>query len=207
MIRHVLLDIDGVLRFFDNSELFALEERNNLPQGALLRIAFSDEHLVPAITGHISDHEWRLRACEELQSQYPKTAKTDFLSVFENTPFRIDYNVLDIVKGIMPDAPLSLATNATSRLQLDLRATTLLDQVDHIFNSSVIGSTKPDANFFSHILHELQLEPQEILFIDDQEKNTAAASLLGINSITYQSEMEIEHIKKDILAIVKNSKV
>lgn len=47
---------------------------------------------------------------------------------------------------------------------------------------------KPSDEFFLHAIKGTGLKPEEILFIDDSDKNTSAASALGIRTLLYIPE-------------------
>ena len=68
----------------------------------------------------------------------------------------------------------------------------------NVFCSFSMGFLKPDPTIFQCVELMLDCEPNEILFIDDKEKNTAAAAKLGFNTITYRRETIAEDIKKYI---------
>ena len=66
-----------------------------------------------------------------------------------------------------------------------------MDQaVDKSYFSWQTGYLKPDISVWQHVLAENNLRPEECLFFDDQEKNTTAASSLGIKSFLYQNPAE-----------------
>ena len=47
---------------------------------------------------------------------------------------------------------------------------------------------KPDPAIYQYLLEKYQLNPQETVFFDDREVNTAAAKKLGIHSYTITSK-------------------
>jgi putative hydrolase of the HAD superfamily len=53
---------------------------------------------------------------------------------------------------------------------------------DHEFYSCELGVHKPDPNYFTTLLDSLRAKPDEILFVDDNEANVAAAVSVGIRS-------------------------
>jgi len=55
-----------------------------------------------------------------------------------------------------------------------------------IMNSYRIGTAKPDEEAFRIALDRLGVRPGEVFFIDDQERNTAAAGALGIDAHTFR---------------------
>lgn len=63
---------------------------------------------------------------------------------------------------------------------------------DREFYSCDLGHRKPDAAYFVAILANLELPPERVLFIDDNEDNVAAALELGMNAAVFQPEPEVE---------------
>ncbi len=71
-IAAVFCDLDGVIRHWDNSQLYDLERAYDLGQGFTFQHAFQPELLSPAITGAISDEKWRERVYHKLANTNPK---------------------------------------------------------------------------------------------------------------------------------------
>ncbi len=61
---------------------------------------------------------------------------------------------------------------------------------------------KPDPAIYELLMNELDQPPQELLFIDDSEKNIQAARALGIDSIHFENpdQLRKELVKRDVLA-------
>ena len=70
MNQLIFCDFDGVIRHWDNQELFETERRLNLQEGATFKAAFAAENLIPAITGQISDKIWRKNVYDQLTHQH-----------------------------------------------------------------------------------------------------------------------------------------
>jgi putative hydrolase of the HAD superfamily len=51
---------------------------------------------------------------------------------------------------------------------------------------------KPEPGIYEHALKTYRLEPEETVFIDDVEKNVAAAAKLGIRTIQFKSAAQCE---------------
>jgi putative hydrolase of the HAD superfamily len=51
-----------------------------------------------------------------------------------------------------------------------------------VANSHRIGAAKPEAESYQRALEMLGARPEEVLFIDDKDRNTSAAEALGIAS-------------------------
>ena len=54
------------------------------------------------------------------------------------------------------------------------------DVLDGAYYSCDIGAAKPSAAFFEHIVTDLGLAPDQLLFIDDQPVNVAGARSAGL---------------------------
>lgn len=56
---------------------------------------------------------------------------------------------------------------------------------DAVYASHRMGLSKPDPEFFRHILREEACRPGETVFVDDLEANVAAARRLGIHAFLF----------------------
>jgi putative hydrolase of the HAD superfamily len=70
---------------------------------------------------------------------------------------------------------------------------------DHTVFSSDLKLIKPDAAIYRHCLARMGLKPEECLFIDDMERNVAAARNCGIAAIHFQSFPQLLKEIKEIL--------
>ena len=57
---------------------------------------------------------------------------------------------------------------------------------DVLVFSNRVGITKPSPSIFKMALNALGVKPSEAVFIDDREKNVAAARKIGINACVYE---------------------
>lgn len=61
-----------------------------------------------------------------------------------------------------------------------------LDTLFHpVINSHRVGVAKPDAAIYQLTLDTLQVPPEEILFVDDRERNTVVAERMGFQTHVY----------------------
>ncbi|KAJ5413641.1 hypothetical protein N7509_000268 [Penicillium cosmopolitanum] len=70
---------------------------------------------------------------------------------------------------------------------------------DHIYISGSLGMRKPDICCYEHVLKEIGLSAEEVLFVDDSAENVLAAQSIGINSILFQNHEQISSQIKDAL--------
>lgn len=77
--------------------------------------------------------------------------------------------------------PCYLATNQDSYRAACMRTRAPYREIlDGAYYSCDIGAAKPSAAFFEHIVTDLALAPDELLFLDDQPGNVAGARDAGI---------------------------
>jgi len=62
-----------------------------------------------------------------------------------------------------------------------------------------MGVGKNNRTFFERILTDLKLEPEEVLFWDDEEENVAVAKELGIDSRLFAALGDFERQMKPYL--------
>lgn len=173
-IRAVLFDLDGVVRHFDPENVARIERTHELEPGSIEAIAFAPHRLEEVTTGRISRRDWveriggelgNARAAEEWGSQ----------------PFRADEEVLDLADELRANGiRTAILTNGTDTIRAEAAAMNLDAHFEAVFNSAEIGSTKPDARAFQHVLDAMRLAPHEVFFTDDSASKLAGAERLGM---------------------------
>ena len=69
------------------------------------------------------------------------------------------------------------------------------DIFDGEFYSCRLGAMKPDPNYFHAILKSLPYQPEQLLFIDDRDRNVAAARGVGIHGVEYELGEGVEALQ------------
>ena len=181
MIKAVLTDLDGVVRKWDPEIIQLAEAAAGLPRDALRNMAFDPDLLIRATTGRITDASWRAEVAERLQLRFPDADAAEAVRLWSLSPGEIDTDVLELLHRCRESAKLVLITNATTRLESDLRRLGISRTFDHIINSSSIGHAKPHSGIFNTALNRLSIKAHEALFVDDKAENVYAAAEMGIN--------------------------
>lgn len=77
-----------------------------------------------------------------------------------------------------------------------------LSHMDHLYLSYKMGVAKPSPEFFISILREENIEPENVIFIDDKIDNIEVASSLGIKTLLYNKDKkrEAEEFFKEYLS-------
>jgi putative hydrolase of the HAD superfamily len=104
----------------------------------------------------------------------------------------VDHDILALVSELrLRGYCCALATN-----QQPHRAEFMANQLgyralfDRCFFSCDMRLAKPDPRYFQAILAELQLKPDDVIFVDDKPQNVRAASSLGIHSICFANSKD-----------------
>lgn len=186
MIKALLIDLDGVIRHWPSDDPEFLN-RFGVSLAEVKKTAFSEALLIPAITGQITDEEWREKIVLQLLiAGIDKAA--DAVSAWSEGAGEVDHRMIGRVQSLRQKLKVVLVTNATTRLERDLAALDLSESFDGVINSSRVGFAKPRQEIFEAALHSIGAEAEEALFVDDTPANGTAAQALGIASHQFQGE-------------------
>lgn len=195
-IHGLLCDLDGVVRLWPAHVVATAEDAAALPRGSIHETAFAADLLSLAVTGRMSDEEWRNEVINRLQAAYPEADASGAVAGWSASPGVINQPVLGLLR--QRRVAVALVTNATTRLPQDLAALGLDTEFDQIINSSVIGIAKPDRGIFAAALRALALPADQVLFVDDDVRHVAAGASLGIASYRFHGDaMELEEVLRE----------
>lgn len=175
----LLTDMDGVLRNFPREHSQSAEQELGLEAGSLLAAAFQKKHLDLVITGGLTDEEWRLRIIEELSVGRDRARVVEVIDRWTEFPGELDSEVCEIYRKLRSTRQIALLTNATTKLNRDLRVLGLGDLFHHVFNTCEIGFAKPDVRAFEFVLKTLGCSASDVFFVDDRSENIEVARRLG----------------------------
>ncbi|MDT0341874.1 HAD family hydrolase [Streptomyces litchfieldiae] len=196
----VLCDLDGVLRIWDPAAMPDLDRAHGLPAGTLARAAFRPERLTAAVTGTVTDEEWRAAVAGDLAAVCGGPAKARALvGAWTARPGRVDREMAALLARVRRRVPVILVSNATTRLEADLAALGLSPggpaaAFDAVVNTARVGWAKPDPRVYRIAAERAGAEPARCLFVDDTEGNVAAARALGMTGHHYRSRAQLEAV-------------
>ncbi|MGP3968056.1 HAD-IA family hydrolase [Streptomyces sp. 6N223] len=181
----VLCDIDGVLRHWPAPD--ALEQAHGLPTGALAAAAFAPARLHPAITGRITDEEWRSAVAADLAATHGSADRAHAaVTAWSALVPVVDHDVVTLLRQVRNVASVALVSNATTRLERDLARQGLTDLADTVVNTARIGVAKPDPRVYILTAERLEATPARCLFVDDTPANVTAAREAGMAALHYR---------------------
>lgn len=76
-----------------------------------------------------------------------------------------------------------------------------LSKFDYVYLSFEVGMKKPDKKIYEYVLHDLNIEPENILFIDDDSDNILRAKEYGWNTCKAYG-YELDKIKKRVYEFI-----
>ncbi|KAF4408233.1 HAD-IA family hydrolase [Streptomyces lycii] len=181
----VLCDIDGVLRHWPPADL--LERAHGLPAGCFAAAAFAPERLQPAVTGRVSDEEWRSGVADALALACGSAdrARSAVAAWSAQVP-SVDRDVVALLTRAREVAKVALVSNATTRLEADLAGQGLAGLAHVVVNTARIGVAKPDPRVYGTAADRVGAAPHRCLFVDDTGVNVAAAREAGMTAVHYR---------------------
>ncbi|WP_392670181.1 HAD-IA family hydrolase [Streptomyces sp. LN785] len=181
----VLCDIDGVLRHWPAAD--DLEHAHGLSAGTLAAAAFAPSRLHPAITGTITDEQWRAEVAADLAELCGSADRAHtVVTAWSGLVPRVDHEVVSLLTRAREVATVALVSNATTRLEWDLARQGLDDLADTVVNTARIGFAKPDPRVYLIAAERVGAPAHRCLFIDDTGVNVTAAREAGMTAVHYR---------------------
>jgi transcription antitermination factor NusB len=175
----LVIDLDGVIRHWDESYYPEAEVRLGLPAGALTEVALERDRLARAVDGRLPFEGW----CEEIGAELAARHGADPEAAAEawaSSTWRIDLAVMDLVAAVREVVPVVLLSNASTRLLFDLETSDILDEFDAAISSADIRAAKPDARAFHAAAEAAGVPIDRCLLVDDTPANVEGARAAGM---------------------------
>jgi putative hydrolase of the HAD superfamily len=183
----VLFDFDGVLRHFQRGLVGPIEEAAGLSAGSIRSAAFAEDLLTQAVTGAITDEQWRALIVQRILTANPASDAVTAVREWSAGIGVIDEEMLAMIRECRVKTRVVLLSNATSRLPEDMRVLNVDREFDLIVNSSVVGAAKPDRRIFDYAVAEMNTTVERTIFVDDTSGHVDAALSVGITSFVHES--------------------
>ena len=206
MIEAILFDFDGVIRQWDESDLWTFETEANIERGTVFAVAFSKELHAPLTRGELTWAQWKdetERILVESHGAFIRPIVKRFFA-FEG---RIDLDMVKLIKQLPKNLRLGILTNNHDRFEEYLQRVGVAELFDAVINTHRIGVAKPDKLAYQKAVSGLSVEPENCLFIDDVEGNVDGGEAAGLKCHHFQNQTGlVEFLKKFDIQLISDSK-
>lgn len=104
----------------------------------------------------------------------------------------IDQALVDFIRELKPKYKLGILSNSGGALKHFLQENGVHELFDCVVASGETPFVKPQREIFELAAHQLELQPDEIFFVDDSAANTEAAAECGMQTLLYDSLDKLE---------------
>lgn len=141
--------------------------------------------------GEIVDDEAYYKAVGEVSG-----VDADVLRAREHGVSPIEPMLFSYIKNeLAPRYELYIASNASASLLDELLQKEGFNTIfKHVFVSSNMGVVKPQAGFYEQILARVDVPAEQILFVDDRQRNVDGAVAAGMRGHTYTKLAELRQV-------------
>ena len=181
LVDALIIDLDGVIRHWDESYYPDAEARLGLPPGALTAVALEPDRLRRATDGRLTFEAW----CAEIGAELAASHGTEpeaAADAWASSTWRVDLDVVDLVDEVREVVPVVLLSNASTRLVHDLDRSDLLTAFDAVVGSADIRAAKPGRAAYEAAAGAVGAAPERCLFVDDTMENVLGARSLGMSA-------------------------
>ena len=206
MIEAILFDFDGVIRQWDESDLWTFETEANIERGTVFAVAFSKELHAPLTRGELTWAQWKdetERILVESHGAFIRPIVKRFFA-FEG---RIDLEMVKLIKQLPKNLRLGILTNNHDRFEEYLQRVGVAELFDAVINTHRIGVAKPEKLAYKKAVSRLSVEPENCLFVDDVEGNVDGGEAAGLKCHHFQNQTGlVEFLKKFDIQLISDSK-
>jgi len=186
-IRAVLFDIGGVLlRTEDQGPRRKWEVKLTLPPGGLADAVFNSDVAMAASVGNATQVDvWRSVAERfKLDDAALRHLQRDFWA-----GDRLDEALVEFMRGLRPTYKTGIVSNAWLGVRAFYAQWFGLDDglVDAMIYSGEVGVAKPDPRIYQIALRQLDVQPQQAVFVDDFVENVKGAEAVGMQVVHFKT--------------------
>ena len=184
-IRGLIFDFGGVITNMRWDVARRLEEEHALERNALLRTLYDSEDWRAVELGEGDIEVWRLAAHRRLE----ETAGRELPPLHQQ--WRDAWGLIEenlaLLRALRPPYRAGILSNADISLEDRMRDGLGIHHLfDMVISSAVVGMAKPDHRIYRLAAERLGLEAGECVFIDDSDRNVAAAREVGMAAVHFR---------------------
>ncbi|MBS3080350.1 HAD family phosphatase [Candidatus Pacearchaeota archaeon] len=192
-IKAIVFDIGGVvLHSIMTKVRKELAKKFNINVNILRDYIYKNSDAI--IRGKISLQQYYKKISKNLGIKNPGIFSKEWEYLIEKN-FRINTKVVNIIKSLKKNYILIAFTNVAKHHEIIRISKGIYSHFDIKLTSYKQGLKKPNIKFYRLLIKKSNLNPSEIMFIDDKEHNLIPAQKLGMKTIHFQNHTQL---KKDL---------
>jgi putative hydrolase of the HAD superfamily len=155
-----------------------------VPPGTLAAAAFEAGRLERSMRGTLTADEWYAEAGAAVAEQHQIDAE-EAAMIMAHIGWRIDETVMELIDEVRKQVPVVLLSNASTRLEDDLRLSGIYDRFDAVVGSASLGVIKPEPAAFEKAADVAKAQPERCLMVDDRDENVCGAESTGMRAVRF----------------------
>nr|NNM90640.1 HAD family phosphatase [Bacilli bacterium] len=183
MISTFLFDIHQVFFLRSEKRYQAICDRFSIKGDELSQAIFADQLWDRYKVGAITEKRFWHDVVAALPDTFSGTDE-ELCDAMDDVD-ELDEELVRFVRRCKKKYKIAALSNAGEDLERRLRRYGYEDLFDDVINSYRIGLAKPDNDCYHYALDRLGVKPEEVLFVDDKERNTVIAHQLGMHTYVY----------------------
>jgi len=196
MIKAITFDLDGVYFINGKSKFIANLGKLGVSEEEAIRVFIkSDEMNKLYKQGKMTDQEFWTFAIKEWGLDIP----IDQIVTMLIDGYDINEGAVEIVKAMRKKEYKTCicSNNFPARINGLNERFKFLDDFDIVVLSYQVGAKKPSNKIFQYLIDRSGVNPEEIIFADDDEDNLDGAEKLGIQTFLYEGfDKFLEELKR-----------
>ncbi|KAI0001225.1 Haloacid dehalogenase-like hydrolase-domain-containing protein [Xylariaceae sp. FL0662B] len=128
-------------------------------------------------------------ACYELSAEQFSLSASEIAEAFVQArkSLQPDHDIVSFIRELKEDPAIQVyaMSNVGKEDFEELAAKMDWPLFDRVFTSAAAGKRKPELGFYHHVLNEINLAGNQVVFIDDKEENVLAAQTLNIRGFVF----------------------
>ena len=205
-IKLVLWDYGGVLTHSPFLNIIKFETINNIPKNSIIKINSHNP-----FNNAWANLEKNLISFSAFSETFKEEAKKQ--GVYNIDPIKLLYSLevslnnemISLLKAVSVKYNCACLTN-NFKNHFSLKNSTTFNSIknyfDYVFESSILGIRKPEKEIYLHVIKKLNINPTEILFIDDLGINLKPARELGFITYKFTNTVSTINFFKNILGVI-----
>ena len=167
MIKAIVFDIGGVI--LDAHALIEDLQKWFKPKDNLIFWEELNLKLAPLCKGEGTLHKTMTEFAKEKNIKIPDSVLKE-LFLIEKKHLKFNNGVIKLIKSLKENYRLGIISNTIEEHAIELRKLELFEYFELVILSHEIKMSKHELDIFQHLIKEMDLKPNEIVFIDDVQK-------------------------------------